>query len=156
MISLHSCPNDIRKALFYGTIVLAFSGHSSYSRNFYEEFEMPTKIIEQQIQKTDLSALELKTRDGALVKAVVDVELAIIIAGMAMHSDGEEILLENGSKQANLWGINLYLQQSADDWIEYDSVINLRPSQGNISRGVDDPAVQQKIRNIINQLVKQA
>ena len=117
---------------------------------------MPTKIIEQQIQKTDLSALELKTRDGALVKAVVDVELAIIIAGMAMHSDGEEILLENGSKQANLWGINLYLQQSADDWIEYDSVINLRPSQGNISRGVDDPAVQQKIRNIINQLVKQA
>ncbi|MBS0625157.1 MAG: hypothetical protein JSS32_03820 [Verrucomicrobia bacterium] len=98
--------------------------------------------------------LELKHKYGALVKAVVDTEREIIIAGMTMHSDGEEILLENGSSQADLWGINLYLQQSGDDWIEYDSVINLRPSQGNDSRGVDDPAIQQKIREIVNRLVK--
>ncbi len=58
---------------------------------------MPTKIIEQQIQKTDLLDLELKSKYGALVKAVVDVERAIMIAGMTMHSDGEEVLLENGS-----------------------------------------------------------
>ncbi len=117
-------------------------------------FDMPTKMIEQQVQKADLLDLELKSRYGALVKAVVDVERAIMIAGMAMHSDGEEILLENGSKQANLWGINLYLQQSGDEWIEYDSVINLRPSQGNDSRGVDDPLIRQKIREIVDQLVK--
>lgn len=115
---------------------------------------MPTKIIEQQVQKTDLLDLELKSAYGALVKAVVDIEKAIIIAGMTMHSDGEEILLENGSKQANLWGINLYLQESGNEWIEYDSVINLRPSQGNASRGVDDPNVRQKIRDIVNQLVQ--
>ncbi len=78
-----------------------------------------------------------------------------MVAGMAMHSDGEEILLKNGSKQGNLWGINLYLHQSDDEWIEYDSVINLRPSQGNDSRGVDDPATRQKIREIVNHLVKQ-
>ena len=116
---------------------------------------MPTKIIEQQIQKTDLIDLELKNKYGAFIKAVVDVERAIMIAGMTMHSDGEEILLNSGSKQANLWGINLYLQESGDEWIEYDSVINLRPSQGNDSRGVDDPAIRQKIREIINKLVKQ-
>lgn len=115
---------------------------------------MPTKIIDQQVQKTDLHELELKSRDGAFVKAVVDVEKAIMIAGMTMHSDGEEILLENGSRQTNLWGINLYLQQSGDEWIEYDSMINLRPSQDNVSRGVDDPAIRQKIREIVNQLVK--
>src|SRR3989344_4315638 len=115
---------------------------------------MPTKIIEQQVQQADLLDLELKSRYGALIKAVVDVERAIMIAGMTMHSDGEEVLLENGSKQADLWGINLYLQQSGEEWIEYDSVINLRPSQGNDSRGVDDPAIRQKIREIINQLVK--
>jgi Protein of unknown function (DUF5674) len=78
-----------------------------------------------------------------------------MIAGMAMHADGEEILLENGSKQTDLWGINLYLQQSGDEWIEYDSVINLRPSQGNDSRGIDDPAIREKIQEIVNYLVKQ-
>ena len=115
---------------------------------------MRAKIIEQQIQKTDLLDLELKSTYGALVKAVVDIERAIMIAGMTMHSDGEEVLLESGSKQADLWGINLYLQQSGDEWIEYDSVINLRPSHGNVSRGVDDPKIRQKIREIVNQLVQ--
>jgi hypothetical protein len=116
---------------------------------------MPTKIIEQPIEKTDLLDLELKSKFGSLVKAVVDIERAIMVAGMAMHSDGEELLLEGGSKQTNLWGINLYLQQDGEEWIEYDSVINLRPSLGNDTRGVDDPAIRQKIQEIVNQLVKQ-
>jgi hypothetical protein len=115
---------------------------------------MPTKLIEQQVSKTDLLDLELKSRYGALVKAVVDIERAVMIAGMTMHSDGEETLLDGGSKQRDLWGINLYLQQSGDEWIEYDSVINLRPSQGNDSRGVDDPTIREKIRKIVNHLVK--
>jgi len=115
---------------------------------------MPTKIIEQQVERADLLDLELKSRYGSLVKAVVDVQQGILAAGMTMHSDGEEILLENGSKQTDLWGINLYLQESGDDWIEYDSMINLRPSHGNDSRGVDDPAIREKIREIVNHLVK--
>lgn len=115
---------------------------------------MPTKIIEQQVRKTDLLDLELKSTYGALIKAVVDIERAIMVAGMTMHSDGEEVLLESGSKQGDLWGINLYLQQSGDEWIEYDSVINLRPSHGNVSRGVDDPKIRQKIREIVHQLVQ--
>lgn len=122
---------------------------------FLKSLDMPTKIIEQQVQKTDLLDLELKSKYGALIKAVVDIERAIMIAGMTMHSDGEEALLENGSKQDDLWGINLYLQQSGDEWIEYDSIINLRPSQGNDSRGVDDPKIREKIREIVNHLVKQ-
>ena len=117
---------------------------------------MPIKIIEQQVAKTDLIDLELKSKYGNFVKAVIDIEQAIMIAGMTMHADGEEALLENGSKQASLWGINLYLQESEEQWIEYDSMINLRPSQGNDSRGVDDPVIQQKIREIVNHLVKQA
>lgn len=71
-----------------------------------------------------------------------------------MNSDGEEALLENGSEQIDLWGINLYLQESGDEWIEYDSVINLRPSQGNDSRGIDDPAIRSRIKEIVNRLVK--
>ena len=116
---------------------------------------MPVKVIEQQVQKSELSDLELKTRYGALVKAVVDIKRAIMVAGVTMHSDAEEQLLEKGSEQGDLWGINLYLQESGDEWIEFDSMINLRPSQGNDSRGVDDPATQEKIREIVGtQLVK--
>ena len=115
---------------------------------------MPTKIIDEQVPKADLFQLELKSKYGNLVKAVVDIERAIMIAGMTMHSDGEETLLESGSNQTDLWGINLYLQQSGDEWIEYDSIINLRPSQGNDSRGVDDPGIREKIREIVNRLVK--
>ncbi len=116
---------------------------------------MPVKIIERQVSKADLLDLELKSKYGSLVKAVVDVERAVMIAGMTMHSDGEETLLEQGSKQADLWGINLHLQESGDEWVEYDSVINLRPSQGNNSRGVDNPQIRKKIRDIVDGLVKQ-
>jgi hypothetical protein len=116
---------------------------------------MPVKIIEKQIEKAELSDLELKGRYGGLVKAVVDIKRAIMVAGVTMHSDAEELLLEAGSEQADLWGINLYIQQSEDEWLEYDSVINLRPSQGNDSREVDDPAIRQKIREIVDHLVKQ-
>lgn len=62
--------------------------------------------------------------------------------------------MEAGSAQANLWGINLYPDVAQEDWIEFDSMINLRPSQGNRSRGVDDPRLRQQIVEIVSQLVK--
>ena len=115
---------------------------------------MTTRMIERPVQKAELSDLELKGKYGGLVKAVVDIKRAIMIAGVTMHADAEEQLLEKGSEQSDLWGINLYLQESDDEWIEFDSMINLRPSQGNDSRGVDDPAIRQRIREIVNLLVK--
>jgi len=116
---------------------------------------MPTKIIDKQVQKKDLGDLELQHMDGNFVKVVVDIEQAIMIAGMTMHADGEGILLENGSKQEHLWGINLYLHLHPEEsWIEYNSMINLRPSHGNRSRGVDDPTMRQRIREIVSQLVQ--
>lgn len=115
---------------------------------------MQAKIIEKCVNKTELLPLELKGH-VSLVKAVVDIKQAIMVAGVSMHSDAETLLLERGSEQENLWGINLYLKKSRDDWIEYDSMINLRPWQDNDSRGVDNPAIRQKIREIVNQLVKE-
>lgn len=91
---------------------------------------------------------------GGLVKAVVDVEKEIMVVNGELHSDEEAFLLQKGSKQENLWGINLYPEAKKDDWIEFDSMINLRPHQKNLSRGVDDPAIRKKIMKIVNQLVK--
>jgi len=90
---------------------------------------------------------------GDLIKAVVDVRREVMAIDAELHADEEALLLELGSDQADLWGINLYPEMNGDDFIEYDSMINLRPSQGNRSRGVEDQATQERIRAIVSDLV---
>jgi uncharacterized protein DUF5674 len=89
-----------------------------------------------------------------LVKAVVDVENNVMAIDAQMHSDVEMLLLEEeGSEQENLWGINLYPERDPENWIEFDSIINIRPGQGNRSRGVEDKILQEKIKQLVNKLV---
>lgn len=90
---------------------------------------------------------------GELVKAVVDIEKEIMAVDAELHADQEKELLERGSDQNNLWGINIYPDDEGEDFIEFDSMINLRPSWGNRSRGVDDENTQNKIRNIVSKLI---
>jgi hypothetical protein len=92
-------------------------------------------------------------RFGDMIKAVVDVEQGIMAVDAELHADEEEALLERDSAQANLWGINLYPDVVGEDWIEFDSMINLRPSQGNRSRGVDDPGIRRRIVEVVSSLV---
>ena len=87
-----------------------------------------------------------------MIKAVVDIEKETMAVGGDLHADEEALLLDNGSKQADLWGINIYFE--GEDIIEFDSMINIRPSQGNRSRNVEDPEIQEKIKEIVNKLVK--
>lgn len=114
---------------------------------------MPISVIEEPIKKSELSELA-KERFGDLVKAVVDIERKIMAVGGELHSDEEALLLEQGSQQKNLWGINLYPDKTGEEWIEFDSMINLRPSQGNLSRDVKDPNARLKINEIVSYLVK--
>jgi len=93
-------------------------------------------------------------RFGNLVKAVVDVERKIMAVDGELHADEEALLLENGSLQENLWGINIYPDLKGSERIEFDSVINIRPSQGNRSRGVDDPVVRERIVQTVTGLMK--
>lgn len=77
-----------------------------------------------------------------------------MVVDAELHSDQESLLLEQGSEQKNLWGINLYPDAiDTEDWIEFDSMINIRPSRGNTSRGVDNPELQKKIIHIVNKLI---
>jgi hypothetical protein len=71
-----------------------------------------------------------------------------------LHSDEEGLLLENGSEQKDPWGINLYPELPGEDFIEFDSMINLRPSGGNFSRDIGNPKIREKIVKIINKLVE--
>ena len=85
---------------------------------------------------------------GDMVKGVVDISRGLLALDAELHADLEGYLLENGSVQKDLWGINLYPDE-ADDFIEYDSLINIRPMHGNRSRGVDSPEVRQKIAEVV-------
>lgn len=91
---------------------------------------------------------------AGLVKAVVDIEKEMMMIDADLYADEEKVLLEEGSKQENLWGINLYPDLiGTNDFIEFDSMINIRPSQSNRSRGVEDQNVQEKIREAVKKLV---
>ena len=83
------------------------------------------------------------------------VVLLIMLPSCNQFSDinHKSLLIQEGSNQANLWGINLYPDIEGKDWIEFDSIINIRPSQNNISRGVDNPQVREKMAKIIIKLV---
>lgn len=110
-------------------------------------------IVKNLIKREELKRIA-KKQFGDLVKAVVDVEQGIMAVGGELHSDDEVSLMEQeNSKREHIWGINLYPEKTGEDWIELDSVINLKPSFGNRSRGVDNPVVKEKIRKIVEKLV---
>ena len=92
---------------------------------------------------------------GDFVKAVVDVERGLMAIGGDMQADEEAILLDNGSIQRNLWGINLYSDLPEDQWVEFDSMINVRPSEGNRSRDVENPGIRARILSIVRELVQE-
>ena len=92
-------------------------------------------------------------RFGDMIKAVVDLQRRIMIVDADLHADQQAEMLAAGSRQQDLWGINLYPDLSGSDWLEFDSMINLRPSSGNRSRGVDDAATRDKLAEFVRALV---
>ena len=111
------------------------------------------KVVSEKISIEELKQMSQKMF-GDFVKSVVDIERGIMVVDAEMHADEEMLLLEDGSKQEHLWGINIYPARTEDEkWIVFDSMINLRPSWGNRSRGVDDSKVQKIIIGVVNQLV---
>lgn len=110
-----------------------------------EIFEQPVEV--KRIK--DIAAHQF----GDMVKFVVDVEKEIVAVGGDLHADEEALLIEKGSEQKNLWVINLYPEKDVGKRIEFDSMINIRPSQNNRSRDIEDPKVRKKISEIVNRLV---
>ena len=111
------------------------------------------KIITQIITIEELKEMAAKSF-GDMVKAVVDVDRELIAVDAELHSDLEALLLEDGSKQKSLWGINLYPEMPHDEFIEFDSLINVRPSCGNKSRGVDNVEIRKKIIEVVAKRIK--
>ena len=106
-------------------------------------------ILEKPITKEELSELA-ENFYGDMIKGVVDVEQEFLALDAELHSDLEGMLLREGSQQDALWGINLYLEADEEDFLEFDSLINIRPRQGNRSRDVENKEIREKIRAIVD------
>jgi len=113
---------------------------------------MGTILVDKPISREELKAAARPYYE-AVVKAVVDIERGIMAIGGELHADEEKFLLERDSEQQHLWGINLFTELDLPDMVEFDSMINLRPSQNNRSRGVEDAATRERIMDIVRSLV---
>ena len=83
-----------------------------------------------------------------MVKYVVDVRRGVAAVGGELHADAEALLLESGSEQQDLWGANYYPGRGEEECIEYTSLINIRPAQGNRSMEVEDPEIRIRIQEL--------
>ena len=111
------------------------------------------KLINKSITLAQLKKMSSRIF-GDLVKAVIDIEKELIVIDAPMHADLEKYMLDTGSRQDDLWGINFYPEKQGEDFVEFDSMINIRPRLNNFSRGVNNKKMQQRIVNIVNKLVK--
>lgn len=89
-----------------------------------------------------------------MTKAVVDVKRELLAIDAPMHYELEDLLLKDGSQQENLWGINLFPDNSDESFVIFDSLINIRPNQGNPSRDVVDENIQRQIKTVVQKWVK--
>lgn len=112
------------------------------------------RIVRAPIPLDELRSLA-REQFGDMVKAVVDVRQGIMSIGGELHADEETTLLDQGSRQSDLWGINLYPDATWTERIEFDSMINVRPAQGNRSRSVEDSVLRGRIGEIVKHLVQE-
>ncbi len=115
---------------------------------------MEIKIVKDQISLEEISEMAEKLF-GDFVKAVVDIEQGIMGVGGELHADIEVKLMEEcGSKRENTWGINIYPKMAGEDMIEFDSMVNIKPSLGNRTRSVENNEIKDKIRKVCSSLIK--
>jgi hypothetical protein len=109
-------------------------------------------VVDRRIESLDLARL-VRLFFGDMVKYVVDLERRIAAVGGDLHADAEQLLLESGSRQTDLWGANYYPGKGSDSCIEYTALINIRPAQGNRSMLIQDAEIRERVREITFALI---
>ncbi|HEY4496335.1 MAG TPA: DUF5674 family protein [Candidatus Paceibacterota bacterium] len=110
---------------------------------------MVIKIIKDKISLKELQTLA-KEFYGSMTKGVADIERGVVAFGGEYHMEANMSLIEDGSGQSNLWGFNVYLNKPREDWLEYTSLINIRPAAGNFDMMIGDEQIRQKVKEIVN------
>lgn len=110
------------------------------------------QIIRLRLTPDELHAI-MTTRTGDMLKVVVDLSRRLLALGLDLHADGEQALLDDGSRQEDLWGANVYPEKQRAAAIEYTSLINIRPRQDNRSMNIQDPTRREAVAAVLHELL---
>jgi len=110
------------------------------------------KVIDKKIDADELKIL-LDQDFGDMVKVVVDVEKGLVAIGGDLHADAEQLMIEKGSVQKDLWGANVYPFHEADNRIEYTALINIRPRQDNLSMEIQNNEIREKVKYFVEKYI---
>jgi len=111
------------------------------------------KVVKESIAVSELQEMAERF-SGDFVKAVVDIEKKIMAVDAELHMDLLELLMQNeASEPKNIWGINIYPGKTREEFIEFNSMVNIKPGLGNKTRGVDNPEIQERIMQIVKKLI---
>jgi hypothetical protein len=113
---------------------------------------MKIELIKVKIDSKTIKELA-ESSYGSMFKIAVDIEKGLIAAGGEFHADGEQVLVQNGSKQGDIWGANFYPFEKPHDRIQFSALINIRPSAGNRSMNVEDTGIRSRIKRLIEALL---
>jgi hypothetical protein len=114
---------------------------------------MKIVVIEESVDFEELKEIAQEFY-VSMIKGVVDIERGVIAFGGEYHMDANIVLLAHGGKQSDVWGFNIVLDKHENEWIEYTSLINIRPQQGNRTMEVLDIEIREKIKKIVNTKIK--
>lgn len=114
---------------------------------------MKIKIVSSPITKSEVRDIA-STFYVTMVKGVADVRRGVLALGGEYHVDATEVLMKNGSRQADVWGFNLYIDKPHDERLEYTAMVNIRPHVGNPSMEIADSAFRMKIKQLVDSLLE--
>ncbi len=111
------------------------------------------RITDSKITPEELKTLLDEEGFGDMVKVVVDIVKRVAAVGGALHADAEQLLLERGSRQQDLWGANLYPFLKPEARIEYSALINIRPGMDNGSMIIQSPEIRNRVKQVIETVI---
>ena len=114
---------------------------------------MKIKVITKPITRAQAHEIGKEFYDD-MVKGVVDIHKEIMGVGGEYYMDANTVLIEHGSVQGSVWGFNVYPQRKREEWIEYTSLINIRPAVENRTMTVEDKAIRDRMKKIIEALIQ--
>jgi hypothetical protein len=94
--------------------------------------------------------VEMQEALDVYIKVAVDIERGVLAGGGALHADCEVVLLEDGSQQIDIWGAD-WIPSSGE--VKYEALINIRPSQGNLSMTIQDASVRDRVKKVVESLL---
>lgn len=110
-------------------------------------------IVKDKISRKELIEMA-KTFYITMIKGVVDIDNEIVAFGGEYHIDASNVLVQMGYKQSNIWGFNFVFDKPNDSAIEYISLINIKPSSGNLEMEVVDEDIRNTMKRIILSKIK--